>query len=234
MTGKAFSVKLSDAIRHHLGERRALESRRENAFSDRDAALEEKREITDRESGEYLAACRRHSDAIAEIDSLSHSIRWHGKQLDVLMEKPDEQQLDFMYDPPQEPARPKQLKLAGGEASGGEEPARPDPRPVGRVGRPRPEVPAPDMGDGVDEHLKASVNELDCRENIKGKLIAAGLTTIGSVVEVLDDSRRHIVEIASLTDKQDGELRKAVGGYRSKHRKADLAASGEKLRGGAQ
>lgn len=95
-----------------------------------------------------------------------------------------------------------------------------DPRPVGRPGRPRPEAPDPSMGDGVDEHLNASVNELDCRENLKGKLIDAGLTTIGRVAAVLDDDKQDLREVLNCGENIASEIKKAVKQYRTKHRRA--------------
>ncbi len=221
MTGKAFSVEVCDAIRHHIGERKALESKRVNAFEDRDAALEEKHEIDDHDSDEYLEACKRHSDSIAAIDGLSASIKWHRNQIDDLVDTADEPQLDFMYDPPAEAPHakggPKQLRLAGEEA---------ETRPVGRPGRPRPEAPDPSKGDGVDEHLNASVAELDCRENVKGKLTAAGLTTVGRVVAVLEDDKQDIRDVLNVGETIASEVKKAVKQYRDKHRRAAREAEG--------
>lgn len=213
MTGKAFSVEVCDAIRHHIGERKALESKRVNAFEDRDAALEEKHEIDDHDSDEYLEACKRHSDAIASIDGLSSSIKWHRNRIDNLVEKADEPQLEFMYDPPAEAPKPKQLRLAGEDTQG-------ETRPVGRPGKPKPEAPDPSKGDGVDEHLNASVAELDCRENVKGKLTAAGLTTVGRVVAVLEDGAQDIRDVLNCGENIASEVKKAVKQYRDKHRRA--------------
>ena len=129
--GKSFSVQVCDAIRHHVCERISLESKRKNAFEDRDAALELKHEIRDASSREYLEACRTHSDAIAMIDSLNASIKWHRNQIDELVTKADEPELDFMYDPP-EPDEDRQLEL---------KPA--DTRPLAGLASPSPRSPAP-------------------------------------------------------------------------------------------
>lgn len=99
-----------------------------------------------------------------------------------------------------------------------EEPA--ETRPVGRPGKPKPEAPDPSKGDGVDEHLNASVAELDCRENIKGKLTAAGLTTVGRVVAVLDDDNQDLRDILNCGENIASEVKRAVKQYRDKHRRA--------------
>lgn len=220
MTGKAFSVEVCDAIRHHIGERKALESKRVNAFEDRDAALEAKRDIDDHDCGEYLEACKRHSDAIAAIDGLSASIKWHRNQIDDLVDKADEPQLDFMYHPPAEDHKPKQLKLAG---------EQPETLPVGRVGKPgkpRPEAPDPSKGDGVDEHLNASVQELDCREDLKAKLTAAGLTTVGRVIAAIEDKEKDLRDVINVGENLASAIKKAVKAYRAKHRKAAREVEG--------
>lgn len=93
-------------------------------------------------------------------------------------------------------------------------------RPVGRPGpKPKPEQPDPSKGDGVDEHLNASVNELDLRENIKSKLIDAKLTTIAHLARLLDMDK-GIRDFANLNENQDSDVKKAVKKYRTEHRKA--------------
>lgn len=92
-------------------------------------------------------------------------------------------------------------------------------RPVGRPGKTKPQVPDPSKGDGVDEHLKASVNELDIREDLKGKLIDAGLTTVGHIAAILDkDEHAHIVE--GFSQNANAAVKKAVKAFRKEHRAA--------------
>lgn len=102
----------------------------------------------------------------------------------------------------------------------------PDARPVGRPGKPRPEAPDPSMGDGVDEHLNASVAELDCRDDLKGKLIDAGLTTIGRVVAVLDDDSKDIRDVLNCGEGVASAVKKAVKAFRTRHRKAAREVEG--------
>lgn len=99
------------------------------------------------------------------------------------------------------------------------EPKPAETRPVGRPGKTKPQVPDPSKGDGVDEHLKASVNELDIREDLKGKLIDAGLTTVGHIAAILDkDEHAHIVE--GFSQNANAAVKKAVKGFRKEHRAA--------------
>ena len=227
MKDVAFSLEVCNAIRHHIGERMALDSKRVIAFEDRDAAIEEKNEIDDHESDAYFEACRRHSDAIAAIDSLNARIKWHRNQVDEMVEKADSPQLDFMYEPPVEPAKkdPRQMKIGDGLGEGEK---KADTRPVGRPGPAKPAAPSPEMGDGVDEHLKTSVNELDLREDIKGKLIKHQFNTVHQLVaqmacqgESEADALMSVVE-DSMTLAECKAVCKAVKTFRVKHRDAML------------
>lgn len=100
----------------------------------------------------------------------------------------------------------------------------PDERPVGKPGRARPETPDPSKGDGVDEHLNASVNELDCREDLKGKLVAAGLTTIGRVAAILDSKDQDLRDILNCGENIASTIKRSVKAYQTAHRKAAQAA----------
>lgn len=203
MKGTAFEVKVCDAIRHHIGERLVLEVKRGKAFEDRDAAIAEIAEIESHDSREYGELCRRHSEAVQAIDTLGKSIKWHNNQVDELVESADTPHLDFMYEPPEEPTS-KQLRLADAG---------------GKPGRPWPEAPDPSLGDGVDEHMAASVNELDCPENLKGKMIDAGLTTVGRVADAID-REQDLGEMLDVGENQVRSVKKAVKAYRAAHRRA--------------
>lgn len=240
MLGRPFSVDVCDNIRHHQGEINKYESKRKNAFGDRDAALADKRGLRNKSSVEYAQACQRHSDAVVSIIDLSAQIKWHREQLKDVVADADNSQLALEYEPPEPkvPA-PKAEKPAKGEKSpkpekkADEKPAAlklaggTDSRPVGR--RPRSETPAPLAGEGVNEHLSASVNELDCREDLKSKLIKSGLTTVAEVIQKAEKSADPVAELQAVTELADTAVRaiwNSVQKFRSAHRKADLAVSG--------
>ena len=94
--------------------------------------------------------------------------------------------------------------------------------PIGRPGaKPKPEVPAPDMGDGVDEHLKASVSELDAPEKAIGIAIAAGYTTVGALAALYDSKPNHEIQgVLNASENQVSGLGKALKKFRGDHRKA--------------
>lgn len=208
-TGKAFSVEISDVIRHHFGEIEVLTAKRENAFGDRDSALEELAEIDDKHTPEALKLKERHSDAIVLIDGLNRRIKWHQSQAMETCKQADSPEFEFMYDMPPEPPKkkddPDQMKIGDG-----------DTRPVGRV---RGREVSHAQPDGENQHLTASVNELDMRDLLKSKCNAAGYTTVGALAEAIDKDE-DLQALLSVTDKGDQEIRAAVSKYRKAHRKA--------------
>lgn len=106
-------------------------------------------------------------------------------------------------------------------------------RPVGRPGpKPKPEQPDASKGDGVDEHLNASVNELNITGVDKAALINAGFKTIGQVVAAAEKADNAIQEIARLTNVSEPFAKAiwvAVKKFRKTHRQA--AAAAEKAAG---
>ena len=102
-------------------------------------------------------------------------------------------------------------------------------KPVGRAGPVKPEEPDPSKGDGVDEHLNASVKELDMPERLIGLCENAGITKIAHVVKVLDDSdgdAPSLGEKVNGSDKDAKAIAKAVKTFRTAHRKAAMKAEG--------
>lgn len=99
--------------------------------------------------------------------------------------------------------------------------------PVGRPGlKPKPEAPDPSKGDGVDEHLKASVKELDMPERLIGLCEKAGKTKVGHLADVLDSKDGDLSEALDCEPKDAKAIAKAVKLYRDKHRKAAMKAEG--------
>lgn len=214
MTGKAFTVEVCDAVRHHVGCRKVLESNRKKAFEDRDAAIAELNELKDKHSSEALKIKERHSDAIIQIDDLSTRIKFHSNQVDELVEKADEPEFEFMYD--FEDTQEKD-----------------DDRPVGKPGTPKPvkggkgePVPETEQPQGYNQHLTASVNELGLNDSAKQKVIDAGFVTINALHQFIESGK-------SLSDKLNaGEnvvssVKRAVKTFLKEHTAADMKATKE-------
>lgn len=221
--GTQFSIEVCDAIRHHLGEIKSLESKRENAFKDRNAALAAKRELHNKDSKEYADESKRHSDAVILIDSLDDEIKWHTSQVKATTLKADDPQLEIKYapPPPKEAEDPKQMKM-------GDTPK--DTRPVGRA---RAKEVEPAVPVGENQHLLARVIELDMREDLKGACIDATLGTVGAVYEIVktdDDEATKLAEKLNLDGSAARQVRAAVELYLKKHTKAEMAVE----RGGTE
>lgn len=89
--------------------------------------------------------------------------------------------------------------------------------PVGRKpGKTKPEQPDPSKGDGVDEHLNASVNELDVSDSVKRQITGAGFLKIGQVLKVFDTDGSDR-EVFNLSEKGVAALEKSCKAYRKKH-----------------
>lgn len=86
--------------------------------------------------------------------------------------------------------------------------------------------PEPAVPEGEDQHLQASVNELDMREDLKGLCIEAGFDTIAKLVHVLDgkDGRAELSTKANLSENKTATVAKAVAAYRKEHRSAKREA----------
>jgi hypothetical protein len=232
--GTSFIVEVCDAIRHHTGMRRALESQRENAFGDRDAALSDKREARGVHDADFAKACQRHSDAVEKIKSLEAQIKWHQSQLDDLVENADEPKLEILYEMPAEPDRVPashrhQLTLATPPAPPHEpkartpEPpaARPERRPVGRPkAELRPQDPA--LPPGEDQHLASPIVELELRDQLKVLCIDAGFSSIAGLARLVDgpDAMAAISEKVNVSTTDAGTIIAAVAAFRAKHRDA--------------
>mgnify|MGYP001610783678 CR=1 FL=1 len=215
-TGAAFSVDVSDAIRHHVGKRVALETKRKNAMGDRDAALDEKHGLSNKAGPAYREASLRHSDAVELIDDLKTRINWHGAQVDELVEKADQPMLKFAYEMPDDDDDEDDGQM---EFGAGEKPVR----PIGKPGKAKPEAPDPSQGDGVDEHMNAAVAELQLDPAVERLLVNAGLTTVGRVAAVIDDEAQSLAEKIGDSEAVVAKIVKAVYGFRKAHRRAMAA-----------
>jgi len=224
MTGKQFSVHVSDAIRHHSGMRRQLENERRAAHDDRDAALEEINQLEDEDSTEMLEA--KYANAIINIDGLAKRITWHNREIDRMSDKPDEPELDFMYEMPDDDTA-KRKKASADQTRIG---------PAAKHGKaPPPETepttPADTGPEGVNEHLKAPIAELELPQKTAAA-IAERIRHVRTIADLAAWIESHpeasLVRInLGCTLKEASELIKTVNAYRKQHRSAMAAAEKE-------
>ena len=205
-TGKAFSPEICDHIRHHFGLAEVAEKNRKQAFGDRDAALSELDELENEDGPEAEKLKTMHSDAMRKIDRLNKTHKWHVSQAIEAARKGDEPEFNFMYDPPESLFTHK--KGEDGQM---------------KIERdPTPEEEDPGVPDEVNQHLAASVNELDIPENVREKCIRRGWTSVGVIAGYYDEGA-DIRSLVDLNENQEATLRKAVKAYCKAHEKAAIA-----------
>jgi hypothetical protein len=230
-----FSPEVCNAIRHHLGEIAALESKRDIAFEDRDhasedlakhhaaVALGEPDGLSIDEVTQYKS---QHSDAVREIDELKDAIKFHNAELARTVKNADTPGLEVMLERPLPPPTlkkpdsdadaPGQLVLGEDSPSGqglGSQEKGDQGKDDGDVLQPDFHIPA-----GVDQHLQASVRELQLDEKITNRLIELGFITIGRVAALLDSGA--MLDDCGMTGPQASTVTAAVNKYRAVHRKA--------------
>jgi hypothetical protein len=214
--GTSFSVEISDFIRHHVGEAARLESQRSNAFDARNAAKEELDEVDDMQGEEAVAIKARHSDAVIEIESLERRIKWHNKQVDQAVRNPDSIQMELEYEVPDDVLHPpkKQPRAKGDDDK--------DQQKLSD-GTAADEVPQ-----GMNQHLRAAIAELQLETKTEKCLIQAGFNTVADVVKAID-SPEGLPDIRGIGGVGQAEIQKAVKKFRKAHQKAELEAERDQM-----
>jgi hypothetical protein len=127
-----------------------------------------------------------------------------------------------------QPASIDQVVKAVAGGAGEEDDADPDQEflPVGGPSAAEPPKPlrlAPaDQPAGFDEHLNASINELDMRDDLKTACAKAGRHHINSLVVIVDgpDELAALQNTLNVTEKDARAIIRAVKAYRTAHRGA--------------
>jgi hypothetical protein len=217
-----FSLEVCNAIRHHLGETESLKSKRKIAFDDRDHAADaiakdKLAKALDESDGlsmdELTQHKSQHSDAVRKIDELEETIKFHAAELLRTVKNADTPGLEVMLErplPPPAAKKPDPDADAPGQLVLGED-----------ASSATPERPDLEIATGVDEHLKATVAELQLTKAVTEKLIELGYSTIGKIARDLDQGVQ--LDDVGLTGTQAQTVTKAVETYRKAHRKAMLA-----------
>ena len=177
-------------------------ARKERAERERDALKERLKTLANKTDTAI-------GDAIKGSDKLFDDLDWN-----TLESKPTAKELYHAGDKDQ---------MEFGEG-GGEKKVK----PVGRPGPVKPGHPDASLGDGVAEHLKVSVLELDLPENLKGKLRKLGYETVGSVIVAIDKAgytnpnNDAFREMFNTNAKDAAAIVEAAWAYKKKHTLAEL------------
>lgn len=184
-------------------------------------------------SEKHMRISREYVITIRSIDFERDRIKTLADKLEKIVSEAIQGKFDFAADVDEDEMvkRPKEADLFHRDVGPEEKPA--DTRPVGRPGPVKSAAPSPEMGvDGVDEHLQASVNELDMPEQLKGLLINSRMPYINVVVgwmEKTNGTKPVGTEAENLASGVEGldlagarKICKAVKAFRAAHRDAML------------
>lgn len=155
-------------------------------------------------------------DVYEQIDALQADISWFADRQGQLIteaakaRRSKQPQLfetidtDTKPPPPAEPVKPKDKPADSPKVK------RAEPQPVGE-----------------NQHLEASVNELDMREDLKGALAKAGCEKVADIAKVIDaggdDAAGAVEKQINVDAKAAAAIVHAVGKYRREHRKQIVA-----------
>lgn len=214
-----FSLAVCNRIRFCVGMKAEASAARKKAFEQRDGLQAQLAELFKSKAAggavselELAEAKARVYDAIQEISNLEASIRFYGNTITETVQDADSPELDGLTDemPLYTPPPPPSI----------EKPSAPKPRDEAARQEDH------EHAEGVDEHLDASVNELDIPELDKGRLVKAGFTTIGAVAKVID-SDGDLGAALNVGEKVAARVKAAVQTFRSVHRKASAQVERE-------
>lgn len=179
----------------------------------------------DETSGDFQVAAARKERCLRVRDVYKERLKVLADKSDQAISKAakGENELFESFDPKAYVAKPKPEDLYPKH----EEDKEQQQLPIGKPGKkPKPEQPDASKGEGVDEHLNASVNELNITGVDKAALIDAGFKTIGQIVVAAEKADNAIQEIARLTNVSE-PFAKAIWTAVNKFRKAHRSAMRE-------
>ena len=215
-----FSLAVCNRIRWCVGKQGEAVAKRKEAFEHRDSMKSQLASllmasatggpVNDAKLKDAKAAAY---DAERSIEEWQHQINFYRKTIADTVEQADSPELDGMMD-----ERPVYT------------------RPVEKPSEPRETKPAVEkdagVAVGVDEHLAASVNELDLPDLLQSRLVRGGYTTVGAVVGFLKGKASPAASIADelgvAVPKAEAVI-KAVEVYRKKHQRAILDVEREEI-----
>ena len=219
-----FAPNVCQKLRNLVSARKRAIAKRDNLFKTRDGL---KADLDATSSGEKDKRLRLHAEygeTVLSIESYKRAIARIDGDIDDAVENADDSKLfsdpgvdmgEYLADPVK--PDPKASSKPVGGPSAKEPPKKP------AIAKPEPALQI----SGVDEHLAASVNELDLGEYEKGKLVQAEFNTVGDVAKLLDSPDEPDLQAAfNLSPRQVANVCRAVKKFRTTHREAMRKAEG--------
>lgn len=215
-----FSGVVCERIRNLVNLRTKCEAEKKRMFGARDNAASERARLNGAEPKKAERLLQDYGQAVMELERLKKTITWCNNEITEAVEKADQTALFSDADVHVPDFRPG-IETEDDEDEGDEGEDKPkDLRPVGRAGKKPAADPDPNEGTGVNQHMSASVHELDLNEQIKGKLVAAGFPAIYGLTQLLEDKARDPRTVLDLNENQMSAVKKSLAAFRSRHTQA--------------
>lgn len=202
-----FSGVVCQRLRNLVAARNKAKSEREHTFEERDEASRMIGEalLAKQDTTEHEAAYGR---AVMQLEILGQRIKWIDGEIDKTVEGADDAKLFEDADLDMPLFKPKAKHTEKGQ----EPPERDDPDQAKFGGTTQPE--------GEDQHLEASVKELELDPAIEKALIKGGYKKVGDIAKVIDAGEDLVVK--GLDVEQCAKATAATKKYRKEHRQAGM------------
>jgi hypothetical protein len=223
---QAFPAVVCQRIRNLVDLRTKAETAKKKMREARDHARDEMSQLhREKLSGHESKLKQERLDAdfgrcVRELERLNSTIKWADGEIAVCVEKADEPQLFSDAD----------VTVPDFEAEDDDE--EESDAPVGKPGTPKakkgetPElkIVGGEQPEGWNQHLQASINELDVNDRAKQKLVDAGFVTIGQLYKFIEDGK-NLSDKLNAGENVVSAVRRSVKEYVKKHTRADLEAT---------
>lgn len=221
------AIKILDRVWTLSRKRTAAKSKRENLFGERDSIDAEINDLKDSHSNEGRELSVKWRDVVKQIERLKIDIDFYSDEIDRAIADGEQGKFDFLEDD-LKPAADLYAKLKPKKV----EPAA-DGRPVGVPNGPdsfkfdtaRMQLVPAAIAQGVDQHLAATVKELNLGDMDTDKLVAAGFETVGQLVAFVDGDGDLMTKL-DVGQNIKGRILKGLKAYRALHRQARKEAGG--------
>lgn len=210
-----FPLSTCRTLRTIVGLRKKVRADRDRAFENRDDA----RDRMDEAEGDKQ---KRDAEAdfglcVRQIERLQTAIKKLDNDIEEAIENPDQEELfdvgqltlrDYVNDTPSKIATKVKEKQDAKKAADAEAPP-----------------------EGVDQHLAASINELDLTDRLKEALLEHNIPTVGALVVFQDKSDTDndaddLQDLLNVEEKDQKAIISALAKYRREHRKAARQVEG--------
>lgn len=190
------------------------ETDRKKAFEERNS-IEVERDEAPPDSPEYQEICVRLVHVLDKIEKIAIDIKFYDGKIRTIANNCEQGEFDFLEEPIKVPEslydklKPKKKDAEMKDA--------PDPD--------QQTLPMPNLatGEGVAEHMKAAITELELDKKDEARLIDAGFETIGALARFVDDENNSLGEKLNCGEGITSRIFRSLKSFRRAQTKAELA-----------